>query len=165
MVALAFFAVPVALVWMIVTGDLSAGSFSVGYVLGIALLALIRTQNTSLNWKQLPDQIVAFVVYTVTLGRDVVIASLDVTRRVLDPTLPLQPGIITVHTQDDDEDEITAAFSAHGITLTPGELVVDFDGAKRMYVHCLDVNASYRSAPGAQTKRLALLRRMWGKPA
>ena len=56
-----------------------------------------------------------------------------------------------------------SAFSAHGITITPGELVIDFDGSRAMYVHCLDVEASAASAPGAQAKRLKLLRRIAGR--
>ena len=61
-----------------------------------------------------------------------------------------------------DENDVIAAFSAHGITITPGELVVDFDGARTMFVHCLDVEASAQSAPAAQAKRLQLLRRILG---
>src|SRR5688572_15454642 len=114
MVALALMSVPVAAVWMILTGDLSLGSFLVGYLLGGAILMLLNAQKVELTWQQLPDQLVALAVYTATLARDVLLSSVDVARRVLDPNLPLQSGIITVHTQDEDENEITAAFSAHG---------------------------------------------------
>lgn len=149
--------------WMIVTSSLSPDSFLVGFVLALAILLLIRPENTLVDRRRLPDQLAAFAIYLVTLFRDIFISSVDVARRVLSPDMPLNPGIIAVHTQDKDESDLTAAFSAHGITITPGELVVDFDGSHTMYVHCLDIEASAQNAVSAQAKRLALLRRITGK--
>lgn len=163
MFALALLSIPLAFVWMILTNTMDVGGFVVGYLLGGALLLLMGQQQVKINHKQLPDQIAALGIYLVTLARDVWLSSVDVARRVLDPNLPLDSGIISVHTLDKDENEVTAAVSAHGITLTPGELVVEFDGGKTMYVHCLDVHASCKSAPGAQVKRLALIHRIAGK--
>lgn len=159
----AVLAVPMALLWMIVSSTFSAEGFLVGYVLGFALLFMMKTENIKINWRKLPDQTLALGIYTVTLLRDIWLSSVDVLKRVLDPALPMNPGIIAVPTQDETESDFIAAFSAHGITITPGELVVDFDGSHTMYVHCLDIEASGQNADGAQTKRLALLRRIEGK--
>jgi multicomponent Na+:H+ antiporter subunit E len=163
MVVTAFLAVPMAVLWMVVSSSISLGSFGVGYVLGFAVLYMLKLENVQIDRRKLPDQIAAFFVYVVTLARDIWLSSVDVARRVLDPSLPLNPGIIAVPTQDDEEGDFTAAFSAHGITITPGELVVDFEGSHTMYVHCLDVEASGKNAAQAQTKRLRLLRRIGGK--
>jgi multicomponent Na+:H+ antiporter subunit E len=157
--------IPLALLWMVVTSSISVGSFAVGYIIGVAVLLLVQSGQTPIRWRRLPGQVIAFVVYVVTLGRDVVLSSIDVARRVLQADMPLNPGIIAVSTQDMDEDEVIAAFSAHGITLTPGELVLDFDGAHTMYVHCLDVETSTQNAPAAQTKRLRLLKQILGSDA
>jgi multicomponent Na+:H+ antiporter subunit E len=159
-VQVALLAVPLAFGWMIITGSISFGSFAVGYLLSVAILLTMRTGRAEVQWKRLPDQILAAVVYVVTLARDVLISSIDVARRVIDPDLPLNAGIIEVPTQD--QSEVAAAFSAHGITMTPGELVVDFDGAETMFVHCLDVEASGKTLDNGQTKRLSLLRRILG---
>jgi multicomponent Na+:H+ antiporter subunit E len=156
-------AVPMALLWMVISGSISLGSFVVGFALGFAVLYLMKTENIQLEWRKLPDQIAALFVYTATLMRDIWLSSMDVLKRVLDPELPMNPGMIAVPTQDDSESDFIAAFSAHGITITPGELVVDFEGSHTMYVHCLDVDASGQSANAAQTKRLKLLRRIEGK--
>ena len=158
-------AVPMALLWMIISGSISLGSFGVGYVLAFAILFLMKTENIQINWRKLPDQVAAFCVYVITLLRDIWLSSMDVLKRILDPDLPMNPGMIAVATQDDSQSDFIAAFSAHGITITPGELVVDFEGNHTMYVHCLDVEASGQSAPAAQTKRLQLLRRIEGKLA
>ena len=160
--ALFLLSIPLALLWMVVTANISLGSFLVGDVVGMAVLLMTHSERQHLSWQHLPQQAVAFVVYVALLGRDVMMSSLDVARRVLQPVIPLNPGIIAVATQDVHQNEVLAAFSAHGITLTPGELVLDFDGAHTMYVHCLDVEASSRSAPAAQEKRLHLLRQIMG---
>ncbi len=156
-------AIPMALVWMVITSSINVESFGVGFLLACAILLMVRANKVQINPRRLPDQMVALVIYTLTLLRDIWNSSIDVAKRVLNPNLPMQPGILKVYTQDPDEDDFTAAFSAHGITITPGELVVDFDERHTMYVHCLDVEASARSAPGAQARRLKLLRRIVGK--
>ncbi|MEO8610164.1 MAG: Na+/H+ antiporter subunit E [Chloroflexota bacterium] len=163
MIVTLLFAAPMAVVWMIITSSISPGSFLVGFLLSSAILQMLKLQEVEINYRRLPDQLAALVVYTFTLARDIWMCSVDVAKRVLNPNMPMNPGIIAVYTQDKDESDFTAAFSAHGITITPGELVVDFDGSHTMYVHCLDVEASSNNAVSAQTKRLKLLRRILGK--
>lgn len=163
MLTIAVLAVPMAVLWVLVCSDPSIGSLVVGYGLGFAILYMLNVCNIEIDRRRLPDQVSALFVYTVTLMRDIWLSSVDVAKRVLDPELPMNPGVIAVATQDETECDFTAAFSAHGITITPGELVVDFDGSHTMYVHCLDVEASSKNADNAQTKRLKLLNRIKGK--
>ena len=163
MIATALLALPFAIVWMIVTATITPGGFLVGFVLGFAVLFGLKLQNVHINYRRLPDQILAFFIYLVTLARDIWMCSMDVARRVVNPKMPMNPGIIAVRTHNPDESDFVAAFSAHGITITPGELVVDFDGSHTMFVHCLDVDASSQNADAAQLKRLKLLRRIMGK--
>lgn len=155
-------AAPMAVLWMAIASSVSPGSFAVGYILALAMLTVFQVSHIKIDHRRLPDQCVAFLVYGVTLARDILLSSLDVARRVLDPRLPLKPGIIAVSTQDERESDYVAAFSAHGITITPGELVVDFDGGHTMLVHCLDTDASRGNADTAQARRLRLLRRIEG---
>jgi multicomponent Na+:H+ antiporter subunit E len=163
MLVTALLAIPMAVIWMIVTSSITPGSFGVGLVLGFAILLMMKVEHKQFNLRRIPDQLAGLGIYTVTLMRDIWLSSVDVAKRVLDPNMPLNPGIIAVQTQDADESDFTAAFSAHGITITPGELVVDFDGNRAMYVHCLDTEASAKNAAPAQAKRLKLLRRIMGK--
>jgi multicomponent Na+:H+ antiporter subunit E len=163
MLTFLLFAVPMAVIWMVVTSSINPGSFVVGFLVSFAILLMVKLEKIEISYRKLPDQFVALLVYTLTLFRDIWNSSVDVAKRVLNPNLPMNPGIIAVSTQDMDESDFTAAFSAHGITITPGELVVDFDGSHTMFVHCLDAEASSNNAPGAQTKRLKLLRRIVGK--
>lgn len=156
-------AVPLAVTWMLVTSHVSIDGFFVGYVLGLAILLLLGSNEARINWRKLPDQLVGLVIYLLTLFRDIWNSSMDVTRRVLHPDLPMNPGILAVETGDSTESDAIAAFSAHGITITPGELVVDFAEKQTMFVHCLDVGASSQNAPVGQEIRLKRLRRVLGR--
>jgi multicomponent Na+:H+ antiporter subunit E len=163
MITTLLLAIPMAVLWMIVVSSITPGSFFVGYVLGFALLYLMKMEGVRVDAHKMPQQIKAFGVYLLTLGRDIWLSSMDVLKRVLSPDMGLNPGMIPVRTQDEAESDFTAAFSAHGITITPGELVVDFDGNHTMYVHCLDVEASAKVADSAQAKRLHLLKQIKGQ--
>jgi multicomponent Na+:H+ antiporter subunit E len=161
----AVFAIPMALMWVLLTGRLTLDSFLVGYLVSFALLLGILRNHAlreGMMGRSLPGRLVTLVVYTLTLFRDIFLSGIDVAKRVLAPTLLLRPGILAVPTQDPDEHAVVAALSAHSITITPGELVVDFDENRVMYVHCLDVEASAANADRAQVRRLEMLRRILG---
>jgi multicomponent Na+:H+ antiporter subunit E len=65
-------------------------------------------------------------------------ANIDVMLRVLDPGLPINPGIVKVKTGLKSDTGLT--FLANSITLTPGTLCVDIDVEKGiLYIHWIDV--------------------------
>ena len=160
------------LAWMPLTAGTSFGSFAVGFILSFALLMVLfdGKESPQLALNRLPQQLIAAAQYSLILFRDIFLSAIDVAKRVVDPALPINPGIIAVSTQytlnpeaetdNEAKADVIAALSAHGITITPGELVVDFDGNRLMYVHCLDVTASAAVAESNQAKRLSYLRRM-----
>jgi multicomponent Na+:H+ antiporter subunit E len=160
MVQVAILALPVAALWVLVTDRLSLESFAVGYVLGIVVALVLGGRSARLRPRRIPAQMVELLLYSVTMIRDILLSSFDVARRVVDPKLPLASGIIEVDTEEDDT--MIAALSAHSITVTPGEMVVDFGGNRRMFVHCLDVNEAAETLQNAQARRAARFRRILG---
>lgn len=65
-------------------------------------------------------------------------ANIDVALRVLNPRLPISPGIVKVKTTLKSDTALT--FLANSITLTPGTLCVDIDAEKGiLYIHWIDV--------------------------
>lgn len=65
-------------------------------------------------------------------------ANIDVALRVLNPRLPIRPGIVRVHTEL--KSDVGLTFLANAITLTPGTMTVDIDRDEGiLYVHCIDV--------------------------
>jgi multicomponent Na+:H+ antiporter subunit E len=84
-----------------------------------------------------PVRLVKFIfVYMFVFIWQLLLANIDVARRVLSPTIPLNPGIVKVKTKlKGDFGKLTLANS---ITLTPGTLSIDFDGDE-LFVHTVDV--------------------------
>ncbi len=81
-----------------------------------------------------------FVVYIMTLMKEIVKANLDVAYRVLHPDMPINPGIVKIKTELKSETGLT--FLANSITLTPGTLSVDVDAENGyLYIHWIDVRS------------------------
>jgi multisubunit Na+/H+ antiporter MnhE subunit len=156
-------AVPMALIWVGITDRIMLDGALVGYGLSLGVLVLLRPQRRKVNWRRLPDQLVALTIYIVELFWDIVLSGVDVARRVLSPDMRLKPGIIAVPTQDPLESPIIAALSADVITLTPGELVVELEDNRILYVHCLDVEATTATIDAEQARRIQLFGRIIGR--
>lgn len=153
-------AIPLAFTWMAVTSSPTPGGFLVGFIASLVVLLCLRPMQVSVELRQVPGKILGIFIYVVILFRDIFMSSVDVARRALSRDMRLHPGIIAVPTQDAQQRDIVAALSAHHITITPGELVVEFEGSRTMYVHSLDVEASAPNAEAAQARRLELLEKI-----
>jgi multicomponent Na+:H+ antiporter subunit E len=67
-------------------------------------------------------------------------ANIDVARRVLNPKLPINPGIVKVKTSLKSDTALT--FLANSITLTPGTFCVDINQEEGvLYIHWIDVKS------------------------
>ena len=65
-------------------------------------------------------------------------ANIDVARRVINPSLPINPGIVAIKTNlKSDQAKL---FLANSITLTPGTLTVDIVD-DTLYIHWIDVES------------------------
>ncbi|NDJ53778.1 MAG: Na+/H+ antiporter subunit E [Chloroflexi bacterium] len=158
-------AIILAVAWVLLTGQVNLFGFLFGYALGFLILGVLRNEHLGDSWsiRRLPDQVLAFVLYTLIMLKDIAVSSIDVTRRVLSPRMPLASGIVAIEVDDESTHQLMAALSAHSINLTPGEMVVDFDGTKTMYVHALDVHDCLANEQaGAQITRVKWFKRILG---
>ncbi|PJF35165.1 MAG: hypothetical protein CUN49_11935 [Candidatus Thermofonsia Clade 1 bacterium] len=150
-------------VWMGMTARVNWEGFAVGFLVSVMVVALVGTRKqATIKPSRLPRQVFSLVSYVIHSFIEITRASFDVARRVISPKMPLKPGIVAIATQDESEDETIAALSAHAITITPGQLAVEFDGAKVMYIHCLDIDSA-KTADQEQAARLRKLRLILGK--
>ena len=79
-----------------------------------------------------------FLRYMYILGREVVLASVAVTKLVLGPLHHLRSGFVAVPLEAETDIEITVF--ANSITLTPGTITVHVDPARRLLVmHAIDI--------------------------
>jgi multicomponent Na+:H+ antiporter subunit E len=67
----------------------------------------------------------------------VVRANLDIMLRVLNPDLPIRPGIVKLRTNL--QSPMARMFLANSISLTPGTLTIDLDG-QDLYVHWINIS-------------------------
>ena len=141
--------------YLILTANLQVSNIVVGVLLSVLVLLLVRPERRKMNSRQFLVAIAATIRYTAGLVSDLILSGIQVARMVLSPSLPINPGIIAIPAQT--ESELGAALSAHAITLTPGNLVVEMDNDNTMYTHCLDVADSVRKSDEAQKMRRDLL--------
>jgi multicomponent Na+:H+ antiporter subunit E len=141
MVAAARFAAFLSL-WLLLDGGGLAG-FACGLVAATlatrASLALSPPRDTTLS----P---MAALRLAAAVGRATVAAGVDVARRVLDPVLPIRPGVVAVPLA------LPPGTARDGFrllaSLQPGTLPAGIDGEGRLLVHALDTALPV----GAETK-------------
>ncbi|MCY4145558.1 MAG: Na+/H+ antiporter subunit E [Chloroflexi bacterium] len=150
-------ALPLALGWTIYTAQLTPGNLLLGFVFGIAADSATGFRGDTFRLKNPLRQLYSLLAFVLYEAKVVLLAGFDVARIILSPSLPIKPGLARVSTQDSTKSELISAISAHGITVAPGELVVDFDedaDAAIMIIHCLNLDESAPQLDADQQRRL-----------
>ncbi|MBI4497358.1 MAG: Na+/H+ antiporter subunit E [Chloroflexi bacterium] len=128
-------------VWCLMVGEFSVGQVLLGLLFGASLVLLTGAgRGRTVPWSQLPRRTAFLALYLLALlPASLVLANLDLARRLLRPHPAIRPGIVRLTLGD--VAEATAALVAHGITLTPGELVLDASADGRtIYIHVIDAS-------------------------
>lgn len=106
-------------------------------VSAVITVLLARKLDLKIKW-DFPIRLIKFVViYIPVFIWKLILANLDVARRVLSIKIPLNPGILKVKTNI--KSDIGKLTLANSITLTPGTLSIDVDD-DNIYVHTIDVS-------------------------
>ncbi|QPC85058.1 Na+/H+ antiporter subunit E [Phototrophicus methaneseepsis] len=165
-----FFAFPMAIIWVILTSNPTLHNLILGYIFSLVISWAIRT-NTDLppvgdemSLKNIPGQVWAITGYILRLSVDILRSGIDVAQRVLRPNMDIDPGMYVLRVHDPDERGLVEAITAHGITITPGSLVIDFDEENDIViVHVLDRNKwTVQSLDEEQLTRVRRIHRMLG---
>jgi len=110
--------------WVLVTSSLEWQELSLGVVVALIVTFAVGRGAEFFGGIRSPQSaIVALPLYLVRFIWKLILANLDVARRVLSPQVPVQPGIVAVRTEISSE--IGRLFLANSITLTPGTLTLD----------------------------------------
>jgi multicomponent Na+:H+ antiporter subunit E len=145
--------------YLALTGNLQFGNIVLGTMVAVAATLLVRPEPSATDLRRLPVAIWALLRYMAILAGDVVKSGVGVARIVLDPKLPIRPGIIAI--DSGCSSELGSALSAHAISITPGELVIGIDDQGVMYTHCLDATHSAEYTAQAQSMRRELLSKIF----
>ena len=127
------------LMWVLLTWSLKLQDIMAGIVVALMVTILTRKLFPQDIVKLLnPRRFLFAVIYMPYLVYYILLANLDVAYRVLNPYLPINPGIVRVKTS------LTSDFAktilANSITLTPGTLTVEVNGDD-FYVHWINISS------------------------
>lgn len=126
-----------AVVWLLFTATVDPTELILGVVVVVLVAFFLRSQATLFGGIKLGVRaIVLAPVYIGLFVWKLVLANLDVARRVLSPRIPLNPGVVAVPTEL--RSSIGKLVLANSITLTPGTLTLDVE-KDVLYVHWIDV--------------------------
>ena len=145
------------ILWMLLTNTFKGAEVLVGGICSflIALFTYAAFSKTGLVNLH-PKKIFWLIVYIPYFLWEMAKANIDVAYRVINPRLPIKPGIVMVKTKmKSDAGKIMVANS---ITLTPGTLTLDIIDDK-MFIHWIwvqsaDVEEASKLIPGKFEKIL-----------
>ncbi|MBN2135635.1 MAG: Na+/H+ antiporter subunit E [Acidobacteria bacterium] len=124
-------------VWLLFTWTLEIPDVIAGVIVSLILAVLLNSifdgEVTSLLN---PVKLFWAIIYIPVFFYHMMVANLDVAYRVLNPGLPIKPGIVKVKTKL--KSDLGKTTLANSITLTPGTLTVDIKG-EYLYIHWINV--------------------------
>jgi multicomponent Na+:H+ antiporter subunit E len=122
--------------WILLTG-FELTEIALGAVVSFILAVVIADKlNFEFNLKSLPKLFIFVFAYIPRFILELIKANIDVAKRVLNPSLPINPGFIKIPTSI--KSEYGKLTLANSITLTPGTLSLDMD-ENFIYIHWIDV--------------------------
>ena len=83
--------------------------------------------------------IICIFIFFLFFKKELIKANLDVARRVVSPSIPINPGIVEIKTNL--KSGIGRLLLANSITLTPGTLTVEIKD-KSLFIHWIDVSST-----------------------
>lgn len=147
-------------VWLLLTLPFALPELMVGALVAL-LVAFLPLPDGELfaELPVLPKRILFAVIYLGVFLVAVIKSNMDVALRVLNPRLPINPGIVRVKTRL--KSRLGRLILANSITLTPGTITVDIDG-EDLFIHWLsvtspDLEANTRQIVGGFEKYLEVI--------
>lgn len=147
-----------ALMWVILTGDMGGANLLLGFFIGYLVLGVMQRQVPVLHGytRRLP-KLFGFTVYFI---KELIQANLTVAFDIVTPMWYMKPGVIAY--QLDAETEVEITLVANFISLTPGTLSLDVSDDRRvLYIHAMfldDEEEMRKSLKKLERKVLKVLR-------
>ncbi len=139
--------VVLVLVWIGLTNSVHYQEILAGIVVSLVLVWLAVPKATMTADR--PWSVIGLLRYMPIFLKNLVQSNLDVAKRVLDPRLPVNPGVVKVHTR------LVLPYQrlllANSITLTPGTVTLEMEG-DAMFIHWIDVTDCDPTAAGHAIK-------------
>lgn len=137
------------------TANLEILNLIASVVIASIIVALLKPERESIEIKKLPQMFFSLIRYIAELIWDLITSGVQVARLLVNPDLPIKPGLLAIPSRA--KTDLGEALSAHAISLTPGELVIEIGEDGTLYTHCLDVSHAAEYLEDAQIMRKELL--------
>jgi multicomponent Na+:H+ antiporter subunit E len=125
------------IVWVLLSNSLAMENILPGIIIALLIGILFCRQCQVFSEINLtPKAFLYTFLYLGVFFIDLVKSNLDVARRVLTPSLPINPGIVEVKTSL--KSKFGRMLLANSITLTPGTLTVEVSDDS-FFIHWIDV--------------------------
>jgi|YelNatPaOPRAMG01_1025707.scaffolds.fasta_scaffold02040_18 multicomponent Na+:H+ antiporter subunit E len=128
------------LVWVLITWSVQPQELLTGAVLVFVVTLFMRPVYPLLEGVRpgvMP--LIHMVAYVFIFIWQLILANIDVAKRVLSPSLPINPGIVKVKTNL--KSPLAKMMLTSSITLTPGTLSLDVQGDE-IFIHWIDVKGT-----------------------
>jgi multicomponent Na+:H+ antiporter subunit E len=140
-----------AAVWIAWSGIFKPLLLGLGLFSVLAVVLLTRRMG-SIDDETVPYRItLRALLYAPWLLKEIVLANLDVARRILGPGPAIHPRLIRVHASQTTD--LTRTVYANSITLTPGTVTVEIEGSE-LTVHALTPEAAEGLETGEMDRRV-----------
>jgi len=143
------------IVYLLLTSNLEWLNVIAGVVIATGITLILKPQLKPVLWHRAPRAFLAMIQYLGIMIYDILKGGIMVAKSVWSRNLKIRPSIIAI--PSGCESELATALSAHAISISPGELVVEIDPYGVMYTHVLDVTHSAEYQEQAQQMRNGLL--------
>lgn len=141
MLRLILIAVTLYVYWLVLSGHYTTWLLVSGAVLTAAVVLFARVKGI-IDAEGFPiERIGGGLTYWPWLAWQIVLSSLNVTRLILDPRLPITPTMVRVHARQKSAVGLTTY--ANSITLTPGTISVEVsENAHAIWVHAITADGA-----------------------
>jgi len=125
--------------WILINNSFDPFILGIGAVLSLFLGFLFCSRcDVFSEIKLTPTAFLYTFIYLAVFFFELIKSNLDVARRVITPSLPINPGIVEVKTKL--KSRMGRMILANSITLTPGTLTIDIQD-DILYIHWIDVQS------------------------
>lgn len=153
--------ITLAVLWLLWSGLYLPLMLFLGFLSCVLVVWLTRRFDT-IDHESVPVHLgFKVITYWAWLMKEIVVASLQVTRIVLSPQMRISPKIVQVKSKS--KGEVRHVIFGNSITLTPGTLTTDLDEAGLITVHALTAEGADGVVNGDMNDRVAALPGPGGK--
>ena len=144
--------------WLMLSGMFAPFLVAAGFGCALAVLLMARHMNRiSEDGQPIHLRWLAFATYHPWLIKEILFSAWDVTKRILDPRLPITPTLVEFTPAQTTD--IGLVIHANSITLTPGTITVEAEHG-RFLVHALTREAAAGLAGSEMDRRCAVMERV-----